>query len=63
VTRGTPHPDATPEPPDLDEDGVDLAQIRQMLLLTPEERLRRAEEFLNSALEIREWNDTCPCCR
>ena len=58
MTRGTPHPDATPEPPGLDENGVDRAQIRQMLQLTPEERLRRAEEFLNSALEIREWNDT-----
>jgi hypothetical protein len=57
VTRGTPHPDPAPEPPDLDENGVDRAQIRQMLLLTPGERLRKAEEFLNSALEIRQLNE------
>jgi hypothetical protein len=29
-----------PTEPDLDENGVDRAQIREMLALTPEERLR-----------------------
>ena len=44
-------------PLDLDADGVDRAQIRAMLALTPEERLRRVEEFLTSAAEIRDLND------
>jgi hypothetical protein len=57
MTRA-PLDDATPEPCDIDENGVDRAQIRQMLRLTPEERLKRAEEFLNSALAIRELNET-----
>lgn len=42
--------------PDIDASGVDRAQIRAMLALTPEERLRRVEEFVESALEIRELN-------
>jgi hypothetical protein len=41
---------------DIDENGVDGAQIRAMLALTPEERLRRVEGFVESALEIRELN-------
>jgi hypothetical protein len=45
-----------PTEPDIDGDGVDRAQIRAMLRLTPEERLRRVEEFVESALEIRELN-------
>jgi hypothetical protein len=48
--------DDTPAAPDIDENGVDRAQIRVMLALTPEERLRRIEEFVESALEIRELN-------
>lgn len=45
----------SPEPvlPDVDEAGIDRAQIRAMLDLTPEERLLLAEEFLDSVLEIR----------
>jgi hypothetical protein len=35
--------------PDIDENGVDRAQIRAMLRLTPEERLRFVEEFVESA--------------
>jgi hypothetical protein len=46
--------------PDIDENGVDRAQIRAMLALTPEERLRRVEEFVESALEIRELNEARP---
>jgi hypothetical protein len=50
----------TPAPPDIDENGVDRAQIRAMLRLTPEERLRFVEEFVESALEIRELNAARP---
>ena len=46
--------------PDIDENGVDRAQIRAMLALTPEERLRRVEGFVESALEIRELNEKRP---
>lgn len=50
--------DTAPHEPDIDENGVDRAQIRAMLALTPEERLRRVEEFVESVLEIRELNET-----
>ncbi len=56
-------PDAdqlVPTEPDIDENGVDRAQIRAMLALTPEERLRRVEGFVQSALEIRELNEERP---
>jgi len=56
----SPHPDTPPGAPDIDENGVDRAQIRAMLALTPEERLKRVEEFLQSALEIRELNEARP---
>ena len=46
--------------PDIDENGVDRAQIRAMLRLTPEERLRFVEEFVEAALEIRELNAPRP---
>ena len=49
-----------PTEPDIDENGVDRAQIRAMLALTPEERLRRVEGFVQSALEIRELNEERP---
>jgi len=51
--------DASPQTdrPDVDENGVDRAQIREMLRLTPEERLRRVEAFVEAALEIRELNE------
>ncbi len=52
--------DASPAAPDIDENGVDRAQIRAMLRLTPEERLRYVEEFVESALEIRELNAPRP---
>jgi len=42
--------------PDIDENGVDLAQIRQMLDLTPAERLSRIAEFMSSLLAIRALN-------
>ena len=43
-------------PPDIDAAGVDREQIRAFLKLTPEERLRRVEEHVESILEIREIN-------
>ncbi len=51
--------DGTEEPttPDLDEAGVDRAQIRAMLDLSPEDRLRVSEEWLDSLLSIRERNE------
>ena len=55
-----PPRDPTPAAPDIDENGVDRAQIRAMLRLTPEERLRFVEDFVESVLEIRELNATRP---
>ncbi len=52
--------DARPAETDIDASGVDRAQIRAMLALTPEDRLRRVEEFVESALEIRELNGSGP---
>lgn len=52
--------DPTPRPPDIDADGVDRAQIRAMLSLSPEERLRYVQEFVDAAQAIRERNATRP---
>jgi hypothetical protein len=52
--------DPPPADPDIDENGVDRAQIRAMLQLTPEERLLRVEEFIESMLEIRKLNEERP---
>jgi hypothetical protein len=60
MTARAPHSKTEPQAPDIDENGVDRAQIRAMLALTPEERLKRIEEFLESALEIRELNGARP---
>ena len=51
---------AFPAVPDIDANGVDRAQIRAMLELSPEERLRKVEEFIESAFEIRELNGPRP---
>jgi hypothetical protein len=50
---------APPDPcePDLDENGVDLAQVRAMLDLTPAERLAYVARFASALLEIRARND------
>lgn len=40
-----------------DEQGVDRSQIREMLTLTPVERLRRLEAFVESTLVIRALNE------
>ena len=60
MTPGRPADDSAAVEPDIDENGVDRAQIRAMLALAPEERLRRVQEFVESALEIRELNETRP---
>jgi hypothetical protein len=60
MTAGSGSDELAPIEPDVDENGVDRVQIRAMLALTPEERLRRVEEFVESALEIRERNETRP---
>ena len=46
-------PRLDPDDPDVDENGVDLAQIRAMLALSPAERLMRVTQFMNSLLAIR----------
>jgi hypothetical protein len=51
---------AQPQGTEIDENGVDRAQIRAMLALSPEERLKRVEEFVESVLEIRERNVARP---
>lgn len=40
-----------------DANGIDRAQIRAMLALSPEQRLRRMQQFVESVLEIRELNE------
>jgi hypothetical protein len=45
---------------EIDENGVDRAQIRAMLALSPVERLKKVEEFVESVLEIRERNGARP---
>jgi hypothetical protein len=51
---------AAPAAPDIDEAGVDRAQIRAMLALSPEDRLRLVEEFLDSLAETKEANEAGP---
>ena len=46
-------PDPVPCEPDIDENGVDLAQIREMLDLTPTERLLVIQNLADSIAEIR----------
>jgi len=44
---------STPCEPDVDENGVDLAQIRMMLDLAPAERLSMVAQFMESLLGLR----------
>lgn len=55
-----PAPDPVPCEPDIDENGVDRAQIRAMLALSPEQRLKRVEEFVESLASIRKRNEDRP---
>jgi len=43
-----------------DENGIDRVQIRQMLGLTPAERLRCAEQLANEVMKIWKLNGTRP---
>jgi len=49
-----------PAAADVDANGVDRAQIREMLDLTPEQRLQRVGEFVDSVIEIRGLNEERP---
>ena len=49
--------DPIPCEPDLDENGVDLAQIREMLDLTPAERMLVIENLADSIARIRKLNE------
>ena len=40
--------------PEVDVNGVDLAQVRRMLALTPAERLRVLESALASMMKVRD---------
>jgi hypothetical protein len=40
--------------PEVDANGVDLAQVRRMLALTPVERLRMLESALASMMKVRD---------
>lgn len=52
--------DETPVTPDIDANGVDRAQIRAMLALTPAERLHRVQDFVDAVQAIRERNAASP---
>ena len=53
MAQGVDEPRTNTPATDIDENGVDLAQIRAMLALTPAQRLTRMTAFLNSLLAIR----------
>jgi hypothetical protein len=46
--------------PEIDVNGVDRAQIRATLQLTPVERLRRAEQFVEDTMQLWEQNGVRP---
>ncbi len=52
--------DAVPCQPDIDANGVDLAQIREMLDLTPAERLLVIQNLADGVAEIRALNEPRP---
>jgi hypothetical protein len=56
MTEANPADSATPVEPDVDENGVDLTQIRDMLARTPGERLALMTEYMNSLMAIRARN-------
>jgi hypothetical protein len=58
--RMPPEPALDERPSSSDHNGVDLSQIREMLGLTPEQRLARIQEFVESVLAIRELNEARP---
>jgi len=48
--------DLVPRSPDIDQNGVDRAQIREMLDLTPAERMLVIQNLADSIAEIRRLN-------
>lgn len=56
MTNDGPGSDLVPRAPDIDQDGVDRAQIREMLDLTPAERLLVIQNLADSIAEIRRLN-------
>jgi hypothetical protein len=46
--------------PTQDQNGVDRTLIRQMLLLSPQERLACVEELVEELIEVWELNGTRP---
>lgn len=50
--------EVVPVEADIDENGVDPAQIREMLALTPAERLLVIQNLADSIAEIRRLNGT-----
>ena len=59
-TRMQPEPASDERPSPADRNGVDRSQIREMLGLTPEQRLARVQEFVESVLAIRALNEARP---
>jgi hypothetical protein len=51
-------PASGPCDPDIDANGVDRAQIREMLALTPAERMLAVQNLADSIAEIRRLNGT-----
>lgn len=58
VTDARTAAEAVPAAPDIDENGVDRAQIRAMLALAPAERLLVIQNLADSVTEIRRLNGT-----
>ncbi len=46
--------------PEIDDNGVDRSQIRALLRLTPVERLRQAEQFMDETMKLWEQNGVRP---
>ena len=58
MTDGAAAAPPAPREPDIDENGVDLAQIRAMLERKPGERLALVAEFINALAAARARNET-----
>ncbi len=46
-------PELEPTPPEYDENGVDLSLVRYSLSLTPTQRLKAVENFMNAMASVR----------
>jgi hypothetical protein len=56
--RTTPRDEDQGPAPDIDERGVDRAQIRRMLASSPAERLAWVQEFWDAIQRLRQLNGT-----